>query len=79
MLKIMNSITYTAIFYSSTNPLYVYYFIFFVKDSQYNLEGTMNFYVSTTFNFILELDSALVPIFVENLPCNRIFVNLGSA
>ena len=69
MLKNMNYIAYKAINYYITTPLYVLYIIFYVKNSQCNLKGTNHYYVSTAFVFIVQIDSALLPLFAEYYPC----------
>ena len=69
MTKNMNYITYTAIVYSSKTLLSVFNIIFCVKDSQCNLKTTMHSSVSNTFDFIVQLDPALFPLFADYTSC----------
>ena len=56
ILKLMNYITYKSINYYITDPLYVFYIICYVRDSQCNPKFKKHSFVSTTFNFIIKLD-----------------------
>ena len=53
--------------------LYLCYTLFcYIKDTQCKPKGTNQSYVSTTLNFIIQLESAFVPFFLEDTPTSRI-------
>ena len=69
MLKHMNHITYIypsnipSQFFCLCSKLFCY-----IRDFQWKPKGTKHSAVSTIFNFMLQLDASLVPLFTEDLP-----------